>query len=84
MTHAHGLWSGFALIIVLFILLVIIGASYVGYGYGWKSIHTPLKGDMHNYSIIIWNFKQFLLVVFSEDNNSFLKARNSISFFHFF
>ncbi|WNF38738.1 YjcZ family sporulation protein [Bacillaceae bacterium IKA-2] len=25
--------SGFALIVVLFILLVIIGASYVGYGY---------------------------------------------------
>ncbi|RXI95528.1 YjcZ family sporulation protein [Anaerobacillus alkaliphilus] len=25
--------AGFALIVVLFILLVIIGASYVGYGY---------------------------------------------------
>lgn len=33
MTHAHGIGSGFALIVVLFILLVIIGASYVGHGY---------------------------------------------------
>ncbi|MCT8137188.1 YjcZ family sporulation protein [Anaerobacillus sp. CMMVII] len=33
MSHAHGFGSGFALIVVLFILLVIIGASYVGYGY---------------------------------------------------
>ncbi|WP_084031745.1 YjcZ family sporulation protein [Anaerobacillus arseniciselenatis] len=33
MSHAHGLGAGFALIVVLFILLVIIGASYVGYGY---------------------------------------------------
>lgn len=33
MTHGHGASSGFALIVVLFILLVIIGASYVGYGY---------------------------------------------------
>ncbi|ARK29560.1 MULTISPECIES: YjcZ family sporulation protein [Halalkalibacter] len=29
--YAHG--GGFALIVVLFILLIIIGASYVGYGY---------------------------------------------------
>lgn len=32
MAHA-GFGAGFALIVVLFILLVIIGASYVGYGY---------------------------------------------------
>ncbi|WNF35635.1 YjcZ family sporulation protein [Bacillaceae bacterium IKA-2] len=30
---AHPAGAGFALIVVLFILLVIIGASYVGYGY---------------------------------------------------
>ncbi|WP_081416031.1 YjcZ family sporulation protein [Peribacillus kribbensis] len=30
--HA-GYGSGFALIVVLFILLIIIGASYCGYGY---------------------------------------------------
>ncbi|MGM8215281.1 YjcZ family sporulation protein [Bacillaceae bacterium W0354] len=28
-----GYGGGFALIVVLFILLIIIGASYVGYGY---------------------------------------------------
>ena len=28
-----GYGSGFALIVVLFILLIIVGASYVGYGY---------------------------------------------------
>ncbi len=31
MIMSHGLGAGFALIVVLFILLVIIGASYVGY-----------------------------------------------------
>ncbi|WP_280771236.1 YjcZ family sporulation protein [Salipaludibacillus daqingensis] len=30
-THYHG--AGFALLVVLFILLIIIGASYTGYGY---------------------------------------------------
>ena len=29
--YAYG--GGFALLVVLFILLIIIGASYVGYGY---------------------------------------------------
>ncbi|MGM8212276.1 YjcZ family sporulation protein [Virgibacillus sp. W0430] len=29
--YNHG--SGFALIVVLFILLIIVGAAYVGYGY---------------------------------------------------
>ncbi|WP_174727189.1 YjcZ family sporulation protein [Mesobacillus harenae] len=28
-----GYGGGFALIVVLFILLIIVGASYVGYGY---------------------------------------------------
>ncbi|MFS0674424.1 YjcZ family sporulation protein [Ornithinibacillus sp. 179-J 7C1 HS] len=28
-----GYGGGFALLVVLFILLIIIGASYVGYGY---------------------------------------------------
>ncbi|MBD8067710.1 MULTISPECIES: YjcZ family sporulation protein [Bacillaceae] len=28
-----GYGGGFALVVVLFILLIIIGASYVGYGY---------------------------------------------------
>ncbi|WP_416148030.1 YjcZ family sporulation protein [Salipaludibacillus sp. HK11] len=31
MSHTQGLGSGFALLVVLFILLVIIGASYSGY-----------------------------------------------------
>ena len=31
--YAGGYGSGFALIVVLFILLIIIGASYVGGGY---------------------------------------------------
>ncbi|OIJ17240.1 sporulation protein YjcZ [Anaerobacillus alkalilacustris] len=31
MSHPHGLGTGFALIVVLFILLVIIGAAYVSY-----------------------------------------------------
>ncbi|PYZ92175.1 sporulation protein YjcZ [Salipaludibacillus keqinensis] len=31
MSYTHE--SGFALLVVLFILLVIIGASYCGYGY---------------------------------------------------
>ncbi|MCM3226919.1 MULTISPECIES: YjcZ family sporulation protein [Bacillaceae] len=30
-----GYGSGFALLVVLFILLIIIGASYVGGGYGY-------------------------------------------------
>ncbi|WP_221845392.1 YjcZ family sporulation protein [Bacillus sp. S/N-304-OC-R1] len=31
-SHGHGgMRSGFALIVVLFILLIIIGASYMGY-----------------------------------------------------
>lgn len=29
----YGAGGGFALIVVLFILLIIIGASFVGYGY---------------------------------------------------
>ncbi len=29
----YGYGAGFALIVVLFILLIIIGVSYVGYGY---------------------------------------------------
>ncbi|WP_209123992.1 YjcZ family sporulation protein [Alkalihalobacillus sp. BA299] len=29
----YGYTGGFALIVVLFILLIIIGASYTGYGY---------------------------------------------------
>ncbi|WP_096200783.1 YjcZ family sporulation protein [Bacillus sp. FJAT-45350] len=29
----YGHTGGFALVVVLFILLIIIGASYVGYGY---------------------------------------------------
>ncbi|RSK25910.1 YjcZ family sporulation protein [Bacillus sp. HMF5848] len=28
-----GYGAGFALIVVLFILLIIVGAAYVGYGY---------------------------------------------------
>lgn len=32
-TGGYGYGAGFALIVVLFILLIIIGASYVGYGY---------------------------------------------------
>ncbi|OLS37856.1 YjcZ family sporulation protein [Bacillus sp. MRMR6] len=28
-----GYGGGFALIVVLFILLIIVGASYIGYGY---------------------------------------------------
>ncbi|WP_409250790.1 YjcZ family sporulation protein [Bacillus sp. SCS-153A] len=32
---AGGYGSGFALIVVLFILLIIIGASWVGGGYGY-------------------------------------------------
>ncbi|WP_082220425.1 YjcZ family sporulation protein [Domibacillus robiginosus] len=32
-TGGNGYGSGFALIVVLFILLIIIGASYVGGGY---------------------------------------------------
>ncbi len=31
--YGHHGTSGFALIVVLFILLIIIGASYAGYGY---------------------------------------------------
>ncbi|WP_083256080.1 YjcZ family sporulation protein [Domibacillus iocasae] len=31
--HKGGYGSGFALVVVLFILLIIIGASYVGGGY---------------------------------------------------
>jgi len=33
MSHTHGLGTGFPLLVVLFILLIIIGASYTGYGY---------------------------------------------------
>jgi uncharacterized protein (TIGR01732 family) len=29
----YGAGAGFALIVVLFILLIIVGASWVGYGY---------------------------------------------------
>ncbi|MEB1807915.1 YjcZ family sporulation protein [Alkalihalobacterium sp. APHAB7] len=29
----YGYTGGFALLVVLFILLIIIGASYTGYGY---------------------------------------------------
>ncbi|MCQ6275513.1 YjcZ family sporulation protein [Bacillus sp. V3B] len=29
----YGACGGFALIVVLFILLIIVGASFVGYGY---------------------------------------------------
>ncbi|MBM7659911.1 uncharacterized protein (TIGR01732 family) [Bacillus mesophilus] len=31
MSHAGGYGAGFALIVVLFILLIIVGTSYVGY-----------------------------------------------------
>lgn len=30
---SHGFGGGYALLVVLFILLIIIGASYGGYGY---------------------------------------------------
>ncbi|WP_117152345.1 YjcZ family sporulation protein [Paraliobacillus quinghaiensis] len=33
MSASYGYGGGFALIVVLFILLIIIGASYVGYGF---------------------------------------------------
>jgi len=32
-TAGVGYGGGFALIVVLFILLIIVGAAYVGYGY---------------------------------------------------
>lgn len=31
--HTAGFGGGFALLVVLFILLIIVGSSYVGYGY---------------------------------------------------
>ncbi|WP_084138737.1 YjcZ family sporulation protein [Halalkalibacter okhensis] len=35
MSHTAGYGGGFALLVVLFILLVIIGASWAGGGYGY-------------------------------------------------
>ena len=32
-SSSYGYGKGFALIVVLFILLIIVGAAYVGYGY---------------------------------------------------
>ena len=34
MSDGAGYGAGFALIVVLFLLLIIVGASYVGGGYG--------------------------------------------------
>lgn len=31
----YGMGAGFALLVVLFILLIIIGTSYVGFGYSY-------------------------------------------------
>lgn len=33
MSHRHNMGGGFALIVVLFILLIIVGTSYVDGGY---------------------------------------------------
>ncbi|WP_164669282.1 YjcZ family sporulation protein [Virgibacillus doumboii] len=35
MSEAVGYGGGYALIVVLFILLIIVGAAYVGLGYGY-------------------------------------------------
>ncbi|MEN1969074.1 YjcZ family sporulation protein [Lentibacillus sp. N15] len=35
MSEAVGYGGGFALIVVLFILLIIVGTAYVGGGYGY-------------------------------------------------
>ncbi|MBY0123756.1 YjcZ family sporulation protein [Bacillus sp. S/N-304-OC-R1] len=34
MSNATGCGSGFALIVVLFILLIIVGSAFIGGGYG--------------------------------------------------
>ncbi|SDH49448.1 YjcZ family sporulation protein [Alteribacillus bidgolensis] len=33
MSHGHGYYSGFALIVVLFILLIIVGTAAFGHGH---------------------------------------------------
>ncbi|WP_284139338.1 MULTISPECIES: YjcZ family sporulation protein [unclassified Virgibacillus] len=43
MSESYGAGSGFALIVVLFILLVIVGTAYVG-GFGGAAGYGPAYG----------------------------------------